>query len=306
MTNTVTCRKSSSRISAPRPARRWHAALEPALEEHLWTIAVTRLLFGTSLSVQAPPNLRSDALIDLIRAGVNDWGGVSPVTPDHVNPEAPWPHLAVLAEETAAAGRQLTERLAIGPAYARAPARWVDAALVPAVLRLTDSLGLARDRCMVCGHCDGAAGGRRRVGPAAPAGVQRFTVDGLGARGGTDGGGTVRIRNRGVVRRGWTRPGRRARRSRPPACGIGRRHCHLRSESQHQLHEHLRLSLRLLRLRQGPRFARLARSRHTTSTSGRSLAARSRPHELAQRKFACRAAFTRGIPAKPTLASSKP
>ena len=121
-----------------------HAALEPALEEQLWTIAVTRLLFGASVSVQAPPNLRSGALNDLIRAGVNDWGGVSPVTPDHVNPEAPWPQLAALAEETAAAGRQLTERLAIGPAYARAPARWVDAALIPAVLRLTDSLGLAR------------------------------------------------------------------------------------------------------------------------------------------------------------------
>jgi FO synthase len=121
-----------------------HEAPEPVLEEQLWTIAVTRLLFGSSLSVQAPPNLRSGALDSLIRAGVNDWGGVSPVTPDHVNPEAPWPQLAALAEETAAGGRELTERLAIGSAYARAPARWMDAALVPAVLRLTDSRGLAR------------------------------------------------------------------------------------------------------------------------------------------------------------------
>ena len=121
-----------------------HEAPEPVLEEQLWTIAVTRLLFGSSLSVQAPPNLRSGALDSLIRAGVNDWGGVSPVTPDHVNPEAPWPQLAALAEETAAGGRELIERLAIGPAYARAPARWMDAALVPAVLRLTDSRGLAR------------------------------------------------------------------------------------------------------------------------------------------------------------------
>ena len=127
-----------------KPGTKMHGASEPVLEEQLWTVAVTRLLFGPSLSIQAPPNLRSGALNDLIRAGVNDWGGVSPVTPDHVNPEAPWPQLAALAEETAAAGRQLTERLAIAPAYARAPARWVDAALVPSVLRLTDSQGLAR------------------------------------------------------------------------------------------------------------------------------------------------------------------
>ena len=69
-------------------------APEPALEEQLWTIAVARLLFGPSMSIQAPPNLRPEGLDSLVRAGINDWGGVSPVTPDHVNPEAPWPHLA--------------------------------------------------------------------------------------------------------------------------------------------------------------------------------------------------------------------
>jgi len=127
-----------------KPGTKMHAAPEPALEEQLWTIAVTRLLFGGALSVQAPPNLRAGELGALIRAGVNDWGGVSPVTPDHVNPEAPWPQLRDLELQTAAADRQLVERLAIGPAYARAPARWVDAALVPAILHLTDSQGLAR------------------------------------------------------------------------------------------------------------------------------------------------------------------
>jgi FO synthase len=127
-----------------KPGTRMKDAPEPALEEQQWTVAVTRLLFGNSLSVQAPPNLRSGELEPLIRAGVNDWGGVSPVTPDHVNPEAPWPQLVDLERQTAAADRQLVERLALGPSYACAPARWVDAALVPRILHLTDSRGLAR------------------------------------------------------------------------------------------------------------------------------------------------------------------
>ncbi len=127
-----------------KPGTKMHAAPEPAIDEQLWTLAAARLLFGSTLSVQAPPNLRAGELGALVRAGVNDWGGVSPVTPDHVNPEAPWPQLADLAEETESADRQLTERLAIGPAYAREPKRWVDASLVAAVLRLSDSRGLAR------------------------------------------------------------------------------------------------------------------------------------------------------------------
>jgi FO synthase len=127
-----------------KPGTRMAEAPEPTLEEQLWTIAVARLIFGAEMSLQAPPNLRPGELAALIRAGVNDWGGVSPVTPDHVNPEAPWPQLALLEEQTAAAGRELVERLALAPRYARAPARWVDPALVPRVLRLTDAAGRAR------------------------------------------------------------------------------------------------------------------------------------------------------------------
>jgi FO synthase len=136
----------------PKPGTRMALAPEPSLEEHVWTIAVARLLFGPEMSLQAPPNLRPGWLAALIRAGINDWGGVSPVTPDHVNPEAPWPELAALAEQTAAAGRELHERLALTPAYARDPARWLDAALVSRVLRMTDAAGLARD-----GWCAGSA-----------------------------------------------------------------------------------------------------------------------------------------------------
>jgi len=127
-----------------KPGTKMRNAPEPELEEQLWTISVARLLFGATLSLQAPPNLRSRHLASLLRAGINDWGGVSPVTPDHVNPEAPWPELAALADETATAGRQLVERLAVGPGYAARTSHWVDAALRPAILRFSDSRGLAR------------------------------------------------------------------------------------------------------------------------------------------------------------------
>ena len=88
---------------------------EPSLAEHAWTISAARLILGPAMTIQAPPNLHApDELAALLRAGVNDWGGVSPVTPDHVNPEAPWPHLDALEAGTAATGRILRQRLAIG------------------------------------------------------------------------------------------------------------------------------------------------------------------------------------------------
>jgi FO synthase len=127
-----------------KPGTRMAQAPEPDLDEHLWTIAVTRLVFGLEMNIQAPPNLNPGALAEIIAAGINDWGGVSPVTPDHVNPERPWPALDWLAEQTAAAGKTLIERLAIYPAYARDVERWVDPALRTAVLRAIDADGLAR------------------------------------------------------------------------------------------------------------------------------------------------------------------
>ncbi len=92
-------------------------APEPSLDEHLWTIAVARLVMDPAMSVQAPPNLNPAALDRLLAAGINDWGGVSPVTPDHVNPEAPWPQLEVLRQACEAAGKELAPRLAIYPRY---------------------------------------------------------------------------------------------------------------------------------------------------------------------------------------------
>ena len=127
-----------------KPGTKMAAAPEPALEEQLWTIAVARLLFGPGMSIQAPPNLQPEGLDSLVRAGINDWGGVSPVTPDHVNPEAPWPHLADLGRATNAAGRNLIERLALVPAYAARPEVWTDPAITTRVRRLSDSGGFAR------------------------------------------------------------------------------------------------------------------------------------------------------------------
>jgi len=120
------------------------AAPEPPIDELLWTIAATRLLFGPAMNIQTPPNLMPDGLGSQMAAGINDWGGVSPVTPDFVNPEAPWPHLDALAAKTAASHKVLTERLAIYPTYALAADRWVDPSLRPRLRSAIDADGLAR------------------------------------------------------------------------------------------------------------------------------------------------------------------
>ncbi len=119
-------------------------APEPALDELLWTIAVARLIFGPAMSLQAPPNLNPGVLAELVNAGINDWGGVSPLTPDFVNPEAPWPHLDQLAQLTGHAGKLLQERLTIYPAYAQQGDIWLDRNLRSTVLRKVDALGFPR------------------------------------------------------------------------------------------------------------------------------------------------------------------
>jgi len=123
---------------------RMSAAPEPDLEELLWSIAVARLVLGPEMNIQAPPNLSPGVLPKLIEAGINDWGGVSPLTPDFVNPEAPWPHLEQLAGETASAGKFLQERLTIYPAFVRDGAGWVDESLRTPLLVAVDATGLPR------------------------------------------------------------------------------------------------------------------------------------------------------------------
>ncbi|MBO3745083.1 bifunctional FO biosynthesis protein CofGH [Streptosporangiaceae bacterium NEAU-GS5] len=116
------------------------------LHELAATIAVTRLVLGARARVQAPPNLIGDEYALMIRAGIDDWGGVSPLTPDHVNPERPWPQIDDLAARTEAAGFQLRERLTIYPEYALKGEPWLDPRVSAHVAALADpDTGLARD-----------------------------------------------------------------------------------------------------------------------------------------------------------------
>jgi FO synthase len=125
-----------------KPGTRMAAAPEPSSDELLWTIACARLLLPREVALQAPPNLSEDfaALLD---AGIDDWGGVSPVTIDHVNPEAPWPAVDALRAACASRGLELAPRLTVYPRFV--DSEWIDPRVLPRVLREADSLGLARE-----------------------------------------------------------------------------------------------------------------------------------------------------------------
>ena len=127
-----------------KPGTRMVDAPEPSLDDLLWTIAVARDMFGEGMSIQAPPNLSSEGFARLIDAGINDWGGVSPITADHVNPEAPWPEITRLHAGTAEKNKALAARLPVYPDYIFDDG-WLDDAVRPAVLRAMDGDGLARD-----------------------------------------------------------------------------------------------------------------------------------------------------------------
>lgn len=118
----------------------------PAEHDLLWTIAAARLVLGAEANIQTPPNLNPGRLAALVSAGINDWGGVSPITPDHVNPDHAWPTLERLAEQTAAAGKILVERLAVYPATIAGRERWLDARYHRPVLGAVDATGFVRDQ----------------------------------------------------------------------------------------------------------------------------------------------------------------
>jgi len=128
-----------------KPNTRMGGASEPDLDELMWTAAVARLICGPQMNIQAPPNLSYERFATLLDAGINDWGGVSPVTPDHVNPEAPWPELHKLERATTAAGLHLVERLAAYPAYIDDADRWIDPKMRAPLLRHADASGFARN-----------------------------------------------------------------------------------------------------------------------------------------------------------------
>ena len=122
------------------------------LSELAATIAVARLVLGPKARVQAPPNLVDDEYALMLRAGIDDWGGVSPLTPDHVNPERPWPQIDELAERTAASGFRLRERLTIYPEYVKKGEPWLDPRLLAHVRALADADGLADEDAVVQGR----------------------------------------------------------------------------------------------------------------------------------------------------------
>src|SRR5216683_428880 len=127
-----------------KPDTKMRDVPDAELDDLAATIAVTRLILGPAARIQAPPNLIGDQYALVLAAGIDDWGGVSPLTPDHVNPERPWPQIDDLAQRTAAAGFTLRERLTIYPGYIREP--WLDPRLAAHVAALADpATGLARE-----------------------------------------------------------------------------------------------------------------------------------------------------------------
>ncbi|GAA0966327.1 bifunctional FO biosynthesis protein CofGH [Actinocorallia libanotica] len=122
------------------------------LSELAATIAVARLVLGPKARIQAPPNLVDSEYALMLRAGIDDWGGVSPLTPDHVNPERPWPQIDDLASRTASAGFRLRERLTIYPEYVRKGEPWLDPRLFAHVRALADSDGLAKEDAVLEGR----------------------------------------------------------------------------------------------------------------------------------------------------------
>ena len=218
-----------------KPGTRMAGHPEPSLDEHLWTIAAARVILGPRAHVQAPPNLAYDDFPRLLDAGIDDWGGVSPVTIDHVNPEAPWPDVERLRAATESRGLELAPRLALYPEYVAELDTWCDPAVAPLVRRRADALGLAREDPWA---------------PGEPVAIPRAYLvrrDALPLDVGAAGRGGARAPLPGARPRARSRPRRRRR---APPRGQ-RRHRHLRRQPEHQLHERLLLPLRLLRLLEG-------------------------------------------------------
>jgi FO synthase len=133
-----------------KPDTKMRRTPDAELDDLAATIAVSRLVLGPSIRIQAPPNLIGGEYQLILDAGIDDWGGVSPLTPDHVNPERPWPQIEALAEQTSAAGFELRERLTIYPGYIREP--WLDPRLGAHVAALADpATGLAREGAIPAG-----------------------------------------------------------------------------------------------------------------------------------------------------------
>lgn len=127
-----------------KPDTKMRHALDASHELLIWAAAVARLILGPDMNIQVPPNLSFERYPELLDAGINDWGGISPVTPDHVNPEAPWPQIEVLARVTERAGYHLVERIAAYPGYVQNLQRWQSQEMQRTVIGAIDAEGYAR------------------------------------------------------------------------------------------------------------------------------------------------------------------
>ena len=262
---------------------------EPTLDDHLWTIAAARLAARPATShVQAPPNLAYDDFPRLLDAGIDDWGGVSPVTIDHVNPEAPWPERRpARARRRGRAGSSSRRGCRSTPSTSPAELARPGACCRRRCAR-SDALGLARED----GWHPGEPG-------AVPFVVRRdaLPVD------------TARRARRGGARAPLPRARRRARarlRRRRPAAPRGlRRRGHLRRHAQHPVHERLLLPLRLLRLLEGQARGEPARRAVPRPARRDRPPLRARRGSAARPRSACRAASTRRSPATTTCRSSR-
>ncbi|MDR7381635.1 7,8-didemethyl-8-hydroxy-5-deazariboflavin synthase CofG [Promicromonospora iranensis] len=165
-------------------------------QEYAAAVAVTRVLLGPGMRVQAPPNLTDAAELQLlVRAGIDDWGGVSPLTPDHVNPERPWPQIEDLARLTGEGGYTLRERLTAHPHYlreARAGAEWLDDRLRTRVLTLADDYGLARHDALLGEFPASTSLSAGYLRDSEPADRKYPALNGTGGGGGGGGGGRLR------------------------------------------------------------------------------------------------------------------
>ncbi|MGC9155770.1 MAG: 5-amino-6-(D-ribitylamino)uracil--L-tyrosine 4-hydroxyphenyl transferase CofH [Ferrimicrobium sp.] len=151
----------------PKPATQMAHVPPPSRETYLRSIALARLLLPETVNLQAPPNLSEDPS-ELLGAGINDLGGISRVTPDHVNPEKPWPAIDDLTTTLERRGFALVPRLPIYPAYLQEPARWIDDGLLPTLNYHRDQLGYAREHLWFSGEPSILP---RRVFPGRPAGT---------------------------------------------------------------------------------------------------------------------------------------
>jgi len=169
----------------PKPGTAMHAAPPCPTDEYLWTVAAARVVLPDDIHLQTPPNL-SDDFGRLLDAGIDDWGGVSPVTPDHVNPERAWPAVDRLRQVTEARGRTLAPRLTAYPDMVRAADRWLDPAVRPSVLDHADAEGLGRDDAWYSGAeaappplLTGERGARATLDPTGARGPVADVLDGV-------------------------------------------------------------------------------------------------------------------------------